>query len=161
MKASIIGSVVLILIVVGGVGLGGRGHAMQCPPGTFPLAVDFDPANLDPATVQAFQAIANTLNGYTGYQNDRSTFFGGHTPDGGYNLTGWQALITSAQPNANGHLATLLVIPDLTSNGSDAIIRDLAYFEQYQVNADGTFAYVGSLDPNGQAGGVSTAIDLL
>lgn len=161
MKARHVGIVVLILIVVAAVaGFARRGQARQNPPGTYPLAVSFDPTGLDPSTVQVYQNIQNVLTGFTGYPDNRAAFFAGYTPANDFNLTGWLAQITAAQQNGAGYLATVSVMPYMTDLGSDAVITDLAYSEQYQVNNDGTFSYVGSLDPNGQAGLVSSVIDL-
>jgi hypothetical protein len=134
------------------------GSAFQGPPTTFPLSVTFADG-LDPQTAALYQNIANTLNGFTGYPVNRANFFAGYV-NAGYTIYGWNAVIFAAQQNGNGYLVTLGVAPGMSpSNGRDIIINDLAYSEQYQVNNDGTFAYVGSLDPNNQAGMVSTSLD--
>jgi hypothetical protein len=133
------------------------GHARQCPATTFPLLVNFDPTGLDDATVRVYQ---NVLNGFTGLPAGRAAFFSGYSADNGFLIGGWSSLIASVQQNCNGYLVTLNVAPGMSSNsGTDCVINDLIYSEIYQVNNDGTFNYVSSLDPNNQSGLVSNSID--
>ena len=128
---------------------------------TFPLGVDYDSTNLDDATNQIYLNVQNTLTGFTGYPNDRATFFAGYNDSNGFSLSGWGAWIHAVQANGNGFLVTVSVSPGLSSSkiGADCQIDDLAYTEQYQINNDGTFQYIASFDPNNQAGQVSALID--
>ena len=128
---------------------------------TFPLYVSYDPTGLDPATDQLYQNIENTLQGDSGYPNNRATFFSGYNADNGFTMRGWGAYITAVEPNGNGYLVTLSITPGLSSTtiGTICLIADLNYSEQYQVNNDGTFQYVASFDSNNAAGLVSTLID--
>jgi hypothetical protein len=127
---------------------------------TFPMSVRFEPTNLDAGTVQLYQNIANVLNGYNVLPDNRANFFSAYNADNGFSIFLWNASIVAAQQNCNGYLVTLRVWPGMSSTfGTDCIINDLSYSEQYQVNNDSTVVYIGSLDPNGQAGLLSSSID--
>jgi hypothetical protein len=69
-------------------------------------------------------------------------------------ITGWTGVITGIQPNCNGYLVSVLVTPALSSDvyGASTIVVASDYTEQYQVNNDGSFQYLNSLDPQGLAG---------
>ena len=127
---------------------------------TTPLEVDYDPTGLDPATDQLYQNIENTLQGDSGYPNNRATFFSGYNANNGFTMRGWGAYITAVEPNGNSYLVTLRICPGLYSPniGACCIILDLAYTEQYQVNAGGTYQYINSFDPMNAAGLVSSQI---
>jgi hypothetical protein len=58
------------------------------------------------------------------------------------------------QANCNGHLVTVQVIPSLSSDvyGPAACAVTFDYSEQYQVNNDGTFQYLGSVFTQALAG---------
>ncbi len=157
MRAIAIRSAFLLAILMAVVAVGVIARPGQARPSvqvaTFPLMVDFDPTNLDPATTILYQGFQATLNGFAGLPDARSAFFAAYNPNNGFEIGGWYAMIVASQPNGNGYLVTLSISPSMMVSGSaDSLIFDLVYQEQYQVNNDGTFAYVTSFDPNGQTG---------
>jgi hypothetical protein len=111
-------------------------------------------ANLGDCVAQTYQNMANILNGYADVPADRTNYYSAVDNANDCEITGWQAIISNVQPNCNGYLVTLSIIPTLASNtfGQSAVIMDSDYSEQYQVNNDGSFTYEGFLDPNGLAG---------
>jgi hypothetical protein len=119
-----------------------------------PLGVAFDPTNLDQNTQQLYQSMQNSLNGSTFVPNDRTNYYSAVINVNGFVLNDWGGIITNVQPNANGFLVTVDVVPSLSSDtvGPNAIICDSDYSEQYQVFGDGSFQYVGFLDTQGLAG---------
>ncbi len=148
------------LLVLGSVSLWyiQRAYSRQAPPATFPMSVGYDSAS---PNAQTYQGLANVLGGYTGLPAGRATFFSGYTEARGFFIVGWSSHITDAQPNANGYLTTLMVHALIHSSvGADLVVADCAYYEQYQVNNGGSFYFVASFDPNGQAGLVSQNIDV-
>lgn len=126
--------------------------AVQVP--GLPLSVMFDPTNLDQNTQQLYQSMQDSLNGSTFVPNDRTNYYSQVNNVNGFTLNGWQGIITNVQPNPNGNLVTVDVLPGLSSDdvGACAIICDSDYSEQYQVFGDGTFQYIGFLDPQGLGG---------
>ena len=124
---------------------------------TFPMTVVV--ADTAAPDVASCQDAANTLNGYTGLPNDRATFFSGYSQANGFNITGWTAGITNLSRLDAGTLATLKVDALFGGTGGDLLIGHCSYAEQYLIRWDGTFSYIGSFDPDGQAGQVSPAID--
>lgn len=126
-----------------------------------PLTVMFDPTNLDANAQQLYQAMQNAISGYAITPPDRTTYFSAVNDDNGYTVNGWRGIITNVQPNANGNLVSVDVLPDLSCDGAAcAVIVDSDYFEQYQVFPDGTFQYVESFDPQGLAGQMPTMVGL-
>lgn len=111
-------------------------------------------ANLDPNTKQLHQSMATALNGYAVVPNNRLTYWSAVNNANAFVVMGWQGMITDVQANGNGNLVTVMVSPSLASDtyGQACVILNSDYSEQYQVNNDGTFVYVGSFDPQGLAG---------
>ncbi len=116
--------------------------------------VGFD-ADVVPADQQPlYQNMANVLNGFTEVHDARSNFYSAVINNNGFVVNRWSGVIESVEPNANGNLVTLLVSAGLSSDatGPATFMAPTGYLEQYQVNNDGTFQYVQSLDPKGLAG---------
>lgn len=127
----------------------------------FPLGLTFDPTNLDAYTQQLYQTMQNIINSYAISPNDRIIYYSAVDNVNGYMVNGWQGIITNVQQNANGYLASIDVLPDLSSDSAaSAIIVDSDYSEQFQVFPDGSFQYTRSFDPLGQAGQMPTIIGL-
>jgi hypothetical protein len=126
--------------------------AVQAP--ALPLRVSFNPDNLDANTQQLYQSMSDALDGFADVPNDRSNYYSAVNNVNGFVVLGWGGCITNVQPNGNGNLVTIAVTPPLAADGVGALalIIDSEYAEQYQVFADGTFQYVGFLDPLGFAG---------
>ena len=126
-----------------------------------PLSVMFDPSNLDANAQQLYQAMQNTMNGYAIMPADRTTYYSAVNNVNGYVVNGWQGIITNVQPNAQGNLVSIDMIPGLSSDtAACGMIVDTDYSEQYQVFADGTFQFVGAFYAPGSAGQMPTIIGL-
>jgi len=128
-----------------------------------PLGVMFDSTNMDPNTQQLYQNMQDSLNGSTFVPNARTNYFSAVYNVNGFEVSSWQSIITNVQPNADGsHLVTIDVLPCMSSDtvGACSIILDSDYSEQYQVFGDGSFQYVGFLDPQGLAGQMPLIVGL-
>jgi hypothetical protein len=126
-----------------------------------PLNMSFDPSNLDANTQQLYQSMQDAINGYAITPANRTTYFSAVYNSNGFVANGWAGTITNVQPNGNGYLVSVDVIPCMSCEwAACAIIVDSDYYEQYQVFPDGTFQYVGSFDPQGLAGQMPTIIGL-
>jgi len=127
-----------------------------------PLSVMFDASNLDANTQQLYQSMQNSIDGFAITPADRASYYSAVNNVNGYTVNSWQGIITNVQQNANGYLVSVDVLPGLSEdNGSAcAITANSDYSEQFQVFADGTFQYVGSLDPQGLAGQMPVIVGL-
>lgn len=122
--------------------------------GPFPLIVTYDKETvIDPNDQQIYQDIADTLHGFANVPA-RLNHYSAVNNANDCVIEGWSGLIRNVQPNANDYLVKLDVCPTLTSGtyGPTPVILNGDYSEEYQVNNDGTFQYLGSLDPQGLAG---------
>ncbi len=127
-----------------------------------PLSLMFDSSILDANAQQLYQSMQDVINGYAITPADRTTYYSAVNNANGHVVNGWQGIITNVQQNANGYLVSIDVIPSLSSDTGSAceIVFDSDYSEQYQVFADSTFQYVGSLDPQGLAGQMPVIVGL-
>jgi hypothetical protein len=119
------------------------------------LLVTYDEETVvDPNLRQLHQNMANTLNRFAGVPDARRNYYSAVDNANDCVISGWRGIISDVQPNGHGNLVTLDVNPTLISGtyGASPVIFNSDYQEQYQVNNDGTFQYVGSLDPQGLAG---------
>lgn len=167
MKAGLIRSIALAALAIAGLYAivhpstlrrAAAAHLQQ--PG-LPLTVMFDPTDLDANTQQLYQTMQDSISGYAVTPNVRTAYYTTVNNANGYVVNDWCGLITNVQPNANGYLVSVDVVPSLSGNTvACGVIVDSDYSEQYQVFADGTFQYVGSLDPQGTSGQMFTIIGL-
>jgi hypothetical protein len=129
----------------------------QNPPPADPqpaFSVGFNDQAVPMDQIQLYQNIATTLSGFNQVPNDRLTYYSAVNNNNNCTIVGWGGFITGIQPNCNGYLVSVLVTPSLSSPvyGGAAIVIGADYTEQYQVNNDGSFQYLNSLDPQGLAG---------
>ena len=125
-----------------------------------PLVVTFNPTNRDANTQQLYQTMQNLINGFAMTPADRMTYYSAMNNVNGYVIDSWCGFITNVQQNANGYLVSIDVLPEISGAAACAIVTGVDYSEQYQVFADGSFQYVGSLDPQGLAGQMPGVIGL-
>ncbi len=144
-------------------------YAASVPVGNFAtpndaaLSVLVDPQlQLDPQTTQLYQQMATTLNGSTGVPAARLAYYAAVNNQGTYSITGWGANVESVVADGNGgYNVTLSVTPGILDSGYtlNSIVSDANYMETYNV-VNGTYTYIGSADPAGQAGQLPFIVQL-
>lgn len=126
------------------VSYGPRTSALQYDPETPLFAVAVDPElDLDEATLETYQQLANQLSGFATVPNDRLTFYSAFVDSVDYTILGWQGIVENVTADPSGSIVTVAVIPALDS----ALAYEINYSEQFLVGNDGSIQYLSSTYP--------------
>ena len=139
---------------------GTRVTAAQLPQPSFAYVTPWS-TNLDAQTQALYQNLSNAIAGFTGVPAARPAYYSFYNDGVNWSIGAWGGGVINAVADGDGgYNVTLTVGPIFATIPQNGSANDVggAYYEIFNVGADGTVTYMSSQDPLGSASGQLTEL---